>query len=488
MSLVDAGVGSTVASAPRPGQSRKFSRSRLYLLLSVVLLVFFVVRKALGADDLTSSGAISAALTLAVPIGLAGLGGVWCERAGVTNIGLEGMLIFGTLFGAWAGYQWGPWVGVLAAIIAGGVAGGIHALATVVFAVDQIVSGVAINILAVGIAGTLGKVFFDGKPEASERQSPPISDLGSWSVPGIDGPLGRLEAKHWVVLSDLAGIVRGVFVGLSPLTLLAIALVPLSWLILWRTSFGLRLRSCGENPTAAETLGVNVYRTKFLAVVISGAFAGLGGAYLVTVANNTYLEGQTGGRGYIGLAAMIFGNWTPLGTAAGALLFGYTDALRLRADNSSVPALLAFAAVALAYLTIRHLWRLYRGRGLGPVLGQLLPSLVWLAGIGVFGGFVALGLSAADGWGTTGIVTIGIVLGGAIGAGGAWLSRRLDAGALTLYLPAAVVLGVATLTGFDVPNQFVGVTPNIATLLVLAFATQRLRPPAADGLPYRAAR
>jgi ABC-type uncharacterized transport system permease subunit len=484
MSLVDSGVG-TVAPAAEPGQPRKLSRSRLYLILAVVVLVFFVVRKALGADDLTSAGAINAALTLAVPIGLAGLGGLWCERAGVTNIGLEGMLIFGTLFGAWAGYQWGPWVGVLAAIVAGAVAGAIHALATVVFAVDQIVSGVAINILAVGIGGTLGKVFFDGKPEASERQSPPISDIGSWSVPGIDGPLGRLEAKHWVVLSDVAGILRGVLVDLSPLTLLAIALVPISWLILWRTSFGLRLRSCGENPTAAETLGVNVYRTKFLAVVISGAFAGLGGAYLVIVANNTYLEGQTGGRGYIGLAAMIFGNWTPLGTAAGALLFGYTDALRLRADNTSVPALLAFAAVALAYLTIRHIWRVYQGRGLGPVGRQILPSVVWLAGIGVFFGFVELGIASAHGWGTTGIVTVGLLLGGAIGGAGVWLGRRLKAGVLTLYLPAAVVLGALTLTGFDVPTQFVGVTPNIVTLLVLAFATQRLRPPAADGIPYR---
>jgi simple sugar transport system permease protein len=455
------------------------------LILAVVIAVFFVVRALCGADDLTSSGAINAALQLAVPIGLAGLGGVWCERAGVTNIGLEGMLIFGTLFGAWAGYQWGPWAGVLAAIIAGGVAGAVHALATVVFAVDQIVSGVAINILAVGIGGTLGKVFFEGKPEASERQSPPISDAGSWSVPGFDGPLGKLEGKHWVIVSDLAGILRGVFVDLSPLTVLAIALVPLSWLILWRTSFGLRLRSCGENPAAAETLGVNVYRTKFLAVVISGAFAGLGGAYLVIVANNTYLEGQTGGRGYIGLAAMIFGNWTPIGTAAGALLFGYTDALRLRADNSSVPALLAFAAVALVFLTLRYLWRLYNSRGAGSVPRQLLPSVVWLVGIGIFALFVKLGVAVADGWGTTGIVTIGILICAAVGAVGVWLSQRMGAGVLTLYLPAAVVLSVLTLVGFDVPQQFVGVTPNIATLLVLAFATQRLRPPAADGIPYR---
>ncbi|MFI5958355.1 ABC transporter permease [Cryptosporangium sp. NPDC051539] len=482
MSLIDAGAAPAPAG---PSPVARVSRTRLYYVLAAVLIAFFAVRALLGADDLTSAGAIRAALQLAVPIGLAGLGGVWTERAGVTNIGLEGMLIVGTLFGAWAGWQWGPWTGVLAGVIAGALVGALHAIATVVFAVDQIVSGVAINILALGVGGVLGKVFFEGKPEASERQSPPVDDMGSWSIPGINDPLGKLEGRHWVILSDLAGILRGVFVGLSPLTVLAILLVPLSWLILWRTSFGLRLRSCGENPAAAETLGVNVYRTKFLAVVISGAFAGLGGVYLVTVSSGTYLEGQTGGRGFIGLAAMIFGNWTPIGTAAGALLFGYTDALRLRSDNSSVPALLAFAAVALIYLAIRQMWRIYQTDGPSGLVRRVTPSAVWLVAVGVFAGFVALAVSAADGWGTTGIVTLGLLLAAAIGYFGVRLGQRTSAGTLTLYLPTAVVLGVLTLTGFDVPNQFVGVTPNIATLLVLAFATQRLRMPAADGLPYR---
>ncbi|GAA3392116.1 ABC transporter permease [Cryptosporangium minutisporangium] len=482
MSLIDTGTAPAPAG---PAQPARMSRARIYYIVIAVIFAFFIVRALLGADDLTSAGAIRAALQLAVPIGLAGLGGVWTERAGVTNIGLEGMLIVGTLFGAWAGYQWGPWSGVVVGLFAGAVVGALHAIATVVFAVDQIVSGVAINILAVGVGGVLGKVFFEGKEAASERQSPPIPDMGTWSIPGIDGPLGDLEAKHWVVLSDLAGILRGIFVGLSPLTVLAIALVPLSWLILWRTGFGLRLRSCGENPVAAETLGVNVYRTKFLAVVISGAFAGLGGVYLVTVSSGTYLEGQVGGRGFIGLAAMIFGNWTPLGTAAGALLFGYTDALRLRSDDSSVPALLAFAAVALIFLALRQMWRIYRTDGPSALLRRLSPSAVWLVAVGVFAGFVALGVSAADGWGTTGIVTLGILIAAGLGYVGVRLGRRTEAGPLTLYLPTAVVLGVLTLTGFEVPNQFVGVTPNIVTLLVLAFATQRLRMPAADGLPYR---
>ncbi|WP_205752010.1 ABC transporter permease [Cryptosporangium phraense] len=483
MSLIDTGTAAAPAAGPTP--PARVNRTRLYYVLAAVVIAFFVVRALLGADDLTSAGAIRAALQLAVPIGLAGLGGVWTERAGVTNIGLEGMLIVGTLFGAWAGWQWGPWTGVVAGVVAGALVGALHALATVVFAVDQIVSGVAINILALGVGGVLGKVFFEGKPAASERQSPPIPDMGTWSIPGIDDPLGKLEGHHWVVISDLAGILRGVFVGLSPLTVLAILLVPLSWLILWRTGFGLRLRSCGENPTAAETLGVDVYRTKFMAVVISGAFAGLGGVYLVTVSSGTYLEGQTGGRGFIGLAAMIFGNWTPVGTAAGALLFGYTDALRLRSDNSSVPALLAFAAVALIYLAVRQMWRIYQRDGGGVLARRVAPSGVWLVAVGVFAAFVALGVSAADGWGTTGIVTLGLLIAAAIGYVGVRLGQRTEAGTLTLYLPTAVVLGVLTLIGFDVPNQFVGVTPNIATLLVLAFATQRLRMPAADGLPYR---
>jgi ABC-type uncharacterized transport system permease subunit len=159
------------------------------------------------------------------------------------------------------------------------------------------------------------------------------------------------------------------------LTLIAVVLVPVTFVLLWRTAFGLRLRSCGEHPEAAESLGVNVYKYKYIAVVISGGFAGLGGAFLSIVAAGIYREGQTGGRGFIGLAAMIFGNWRPGGLAAGAGLFGYTDALQLRRGGESVHALLLFVALILAAVAI---WYGFRGRWRAASFALLVALVVFL--------------------------------------------------------------------------------------------------------------
>jgi simple sugar transport system permease protein len=272
----------------------------------------------------------------------------------VVNIGLEGQLILGTWFGAWGGYHWGPWVGVLAAVVGGGLGGLLHAVATVSFGVDHIVSGVAITILAGGVARYLSQLAFAGLPGGGVTQSPSVPELPRWSVPGLGGLVG-VERRHWFLVGDLAGILRGALTHVSALTVIAVLLVPLTYLVLWRTGFGLRLRSVGENPAAAESLGVDVYRYKYYGVVISGALAGLGGAFLSMVASSIYREGQTGGRGFIGLAAMIFGNWRPGGLAAGAGLFGYTDALQLRGGSRSVHALLLFLAVLLLAVGVRHL-------------------------------------------------------------------------------------------------------------------------------------
>ncbi|GII21192.1 ABC transporter permease [Planosporangium mesophilum] len=365
------------ASAPAPTRGRRFSLPVLLLAIAGALVALAAVRTLTGANDLTSNGAVRAALQSAIPIGLAGLGGLWAERAGVVNIGLEGQLIFGTWFGAWAGYHWGPWVGVLAAIAGGALGGLLHALATVTFGVDHIVSGVAITILAGGVARYLSQLAFKGLPGGGVTQSPPVPELPRWSVPGVSS-LDGLERKHWFLLSDLAGILRGALTEVSALTVIAALLVPLTFWVLWRTPFGLRLRSCGENPKAAESLGVNVYRYKYYGVVISGALAGLGGAFLSMVASTIYREGQTGGRGYIGLAAMIFGNWRPGGLASGALLFGYTDALQLRGGSKSVHALLLFLALLLLAVGV---WQLVRRRlavGAIAVVVALLVG-VWYA-------------------------------------------------------------------------------------------------------------
>ena len=168
-------------------------------------------------------------------------------------------------------------------------------------------------------------------------------------MPGLSRPAARrCENKHWFLVSDLAGIAARPAHRASPCSPSSpCCCSSLTYFVLWRTAFGLRLRSCGESPIAAESLGVNVYLYKYCAVIVSGAFAGLGGAFLAIVAGTGYREGQTGGRGYIGLAAMIFGNWRPGGLAAGAGLFGYTDALQLRSGGASVHALLLLARVLL---------------------------------------------------------------------------------------------------------------------------------------------
>ncbi|KNX37848.1 ABC transporter permease [Luteipulveratus halotolerans] len=350
---------------------RETPRSRriptTYLIASGVigLVLLSLLRWITGANDIDSGGIISAALIGAVPIGLAALGGLWSERAGVVNIGLEGMMILGTWGAAWAGIKWGPWMGLVGGVVAGLVGAAIHALATIGFGVDHIVSGVALNVIAPGATSYLASRTFTGMQGGGPTQSPQVDPLPRISVPGIADPLQDLETKHWFLLSDIAGILRGLLTNLSVLTIIAIGLVVLTWWVLWRTPFGLRLRSCGESPVAAETLGVNVYLYKVYGVLASGALAGLAGAFLVQVAANAYREGQTGGRGYIGLAAMLFGNWRPGGLAGGSLLFGYTDAARLR-GGSTVHALILLAAVLLVAV---GLWQLLRkGRILQGVI------------------------------------------------------------------------------------------------------------------------
>ena len=338
-------------SGSAPSWSARLRRAALWA--GMVFVVLAIARQVTGADALTSSGTVSDALGLAVPIGLAALGGLFAERAGVVNIGLEGMMIFGTWFAGWAGYQWGPWAGVVAGIAGGAIFGLLHALATVTFGVDHIISGVAINIIAIGATRYMSQEFFLGREDGGVNQGPSVDLINRVSVPFVGGPLGDLERKQWFLLSDIAGLVRGITVDVSVLTILAVLLVPAAFWLLWRTNFGLRLRSVGENPQAAESLGVPVYTMKYVGVVISGALAGMGGAFLVTVYDAKFLEGQTGGRGFIGLAAMIFGNWRPGGLAAGAALFGYTDSLRLREGTIAVHALLLFAALMLIVLAVR---------------------------------------------------------------------------------------------------------------------------------------
>jgi len=397
------------------------TRSRLVWLVLAGLVLFSLVRAISGENALTSSSTLSAALLLAVPIGLAGLGGLFSERAGVVNIGLEGMMILGTWGAGFAGYQWGWGAAIVGGVLFGALGGLLHALATVTFGVDHVVSGVAINILAAGVARFLSELFYTDNPAGGGvTQSPPVSGKPpALSLPVLSsGPdlLGDLEQRHWFLVSDLAGILRGVTSGVAVVTVLAVLLIPATYLLLWRTAFGLRLRSCGENPAAADSLGVPVYRLKYIAVVISGALAGLGGVFLVFIAG-IYREGQTNGRGFIGLASLIFGNWRPGGLAAGAGLFGYADALQLR-SRTAVVALLLLVAVLLAGVAI---WQATRRKALQAVLAAAFAVIAFL-------------------------------------------------GYLTIE---------------ELPPGIVSFTPHLTTLLVLSLASQRLRMPKADGLVYR---
>ena len=356
----------TAPAAPPPAPPRLRSRTaRPLLLMSLVLLVFALVRVLTGANELTSDGTLSAAVTSAIPLGLAGLAGLWSERAGVVNVGLEGMMILGTWGAGWAGSQYGVWAGVAVGIAMGAMGGLLHAVVTITFGVDQIVSGVAINLLGYGVCQFLSKLAYPDQP----TQSPQIPEMQTFTVPWLPDALDKIVAHHWFLVSDLASVLHALVTNVPYLTVIAIALLPITYVILWRTAFGLRLRSCGEAPYAAETLGVNVYRYKYIAVVMSGALAGFGGAFLA-IFSGIYREGQTGGKGFIGLAAMIFGNWRPGGLAAGAGLFGYTDALQARSDEGVHALLLVFAIGVGAYGG----WLLWRRHFVGGTIGLVAAA------------------------------------------------------------------------------------------------------------------
>jgi general nucleoside transport system permease protein len=412
----------TVQTRPAPKErdveraSQRRLRFTLYVVAGVVLMS--VIRQVTGADDIDSAGTLRAALTAAIPIALAGLGGLWSERAGVVNIGLEGMMIMGTLGAGYFTYHYGVVVGLLGAVAFGALTGVLHAVATVTFGVDHIVSGVAINIIALGAAGFLAETFFSGLEGGGPTQSPSLDRPWDITIPAVRDWALDLQHKDWFLVSDLAGVLGALTDRLNIVTLLAIALVLGTGWLLWKSSFGLRLRSCGESPVAAESLGINVYRYKFVAVTISGAFAGLAGAYLAMVAASGFQQGQTNGRGYIGLAAMIFGNWRPVGLLMGSTIFGYTDGIQLRRGGESLHALLLLVAVLLVIIAVMQLRKqVYLQAAMSAVFAVLF--FVWYA------------------------------------------------------------------TTDEVPREFTTMAPYVVTLLVLAFASQQLRMPAADGQTYR---
>ncbi|PMB50783.1 branched-chain amino acid ABC transporter permease [Fischerella thermalis CCMEE 5201] len=250
-----------------------------------------------------------ASLRLATPLAFAALGGMYSERSGVLNIALEGMLLIGAFTGAIATfYTHNPWIGILAALISGGIVGLLHAFLCVSLYVNQLVSGLAINLVAAGLTSFLARLVFDGSSTQRLAGIEPIMIPGLANLP----LLGTLLFQ------------QNIFVYLL------FILVILSTYILFHTSFGLTLRAVGEYPKAAATSGISVQRVRYLAVVFGGCLVSLGGAYLSLVQVRYFAEGMSAGKGFIAIAALIFGRWHPYGSALACLLFGATEALQLR--------------------------------------------------------------------------------------------------------------------------------------------------------------
>lgn len=422
----------TIDTAPASTNDRpsvlRSTRWRTFAIVMVGLAVVSAARLIADNPDLTSSGTFGAGLRTAAPIALAGLAALVAERSGTVNIGVEGMMVMGTIFAGWWGWEFGPWMALAGGIVGGMLFGLLMSLATTTFGVNHIVAGVAINLLAPGIARFMASELFEGTQGGSVTSSPGNKgDIGAFTVPFLSGGdlfgwqspdiLGWIEERGWFMLADAAGLGRGLTTSVSWDVVLTIALFFGIAYLLWHMRLGLRLRFAGERPSAADSLGVSVHKMRYIGMLMSGALAGMGGAVLVLFANR-YQENQVAGRGFLGIATMIFGNWMPAGTAIGAGLFGYAQGITLRT---------------------------------GP--GDLVRTLLLAAAIGL----------------------VMLVI---------WMLTQHD------YAPAGTiaVFAVVTLWAYFVAqapnNQLVFVTPYVVTLIAVSIGAQRLRPPAEEGIPW----
>jgi simple sugar transport system permease protein len=271
------------------------------------------------------SALLASMLRYATPLTFAAIGGMFCERSGVVNIGLEGMMLSGAFFGILGAEKSGSWVvGLLTAMAAGGGLALIHAFFSIHLRSDQIVSGTAINFLALGLTGYLFIDIYGSEGTPSDIPSIPNVHLAVIEdIPFVGDVLGNLNLLIWISFAVLVA----------------------SWIIMFKTPIGLRLRSVGEHPRAADTVGISVYGIRYAAVTVSGMLAALGGAYLSIGFVHSFNENMTAGRGFIALAAVIFGAWRPFGAFAAALLFGFSSALAQRLPEYSDSGAVLFQAL-----------------------------------------------------------------------------------------------------------------------------------------------
>jgi ABC-type uncharacterized transport system permease subunit len=288
---------------------------------------------------------VSSAIHLATPLIFAALGGLICERAGVINIALEGQMLFGAFVGVavtwWTG---SPFVGLLAALAFGAVLGLLHGWFSITLGANQIVAATAVNLLAVGVTAAL---------------IPAI-----WGQPGASPSVDRFRALHPPGVAHIP-LVGHVVADLSALDWVALVLAPVLWFALYRLPFGLRLRACGESPLSAESVGVDVIRTRYVATTLSGMLAALGGVYLSLVQVGVFQRGMTNGRGFLALGALIFGKWKPMRVLGACALFGFADAFQVRAQTVGL-GLPTELLLALPYVVALLALATFVGRSSAP--------------------------------------------------------------------------------------------------------------------------
>jgi general nucleoside transport system permease protein len=299
------------------------------------------------------SALIAATLRYATPLTFAAIGGMFSERSGVVNIGLEGMMLMGAFFGAYGADKTGSWVGgVFIGVLGGALLAFVHAVFSIHLRADQIVSGTAVNFLALGITGYLYNQHYGNN--GTPNDLPAVPDV-------------NLKFLSHIPPSGLGDFLYNSIGQLNLMVWLSLLLLPIASVLMFRTSVGLRIRSVGEHPKAADTLGISVYATRYAAVTLSGALAALGGVFLSLGFVNSFTENMTAGRGFIALAALIFGGWRPYGAFAAALLFGFSSALAQRLPDLSTSQ---SAAWPVLFQTLPYVLTLIAVAG---VIGRSIP-------------------------------------------------------------------------------------------------------------------
>ena len=334
LGLAGAGLG---AAAVARGESRVGWGAVTSGLLGIVAGAFATHASAQNLDDVTRwSTLFTLALVYATPLTFAAIGGMFSERSGVVNIGLEGMMLMGAFFGAWGADRTGSWVGGLViGMVSGGLLALIHAYFSIHLRADQIVSGTAVIFLAYGITGFVYNDIYGDEGTPGNLSAVPDVKL-DW--------LGSIPPH------ELGNFLQESFGQANLLTYIALGVVIVSYIVMFKTPIGLRIRSVGEHPRAADTVGINVYAVRYASVVVSGILAALGGVYLAIGFNHSFTEKMTAGYGFIALAALIFGNWRPFGAMAAALLFGFSTALAPEFENVEAWSSYSTLFAALPYL------------------------------------------------------------------------------------------------------------------------------------------